>query len=74
MITKIGKIVIENGKISVDCFNYDDITTIQELIADTKEYVMGIFDEIDGLNEGENCIGLEGISSEDIKWQFREDK
>ena len=74
MITKIGKIVIENGQISVDGFEYDDITTVQELIEDTKEYVVGLFDEQDGVAEGENCIGLEGISCEDIKWQLREDK
>ena len=66
MITKVGKITFDGEDIYTKDFNFEDISTYQEMIDDLLNYVT------ETLNNARSTMPeLKNVSAEDLRWNFR---
>lgn len=68
MIIKHGKITIEGDNIFIDGMHFDEINSMQELLADIKEHINGLID--DAIEEFDSKPRLVLPKDESLHWEF----
>ncbi len=68
MITKVGKITFDGEDIAIDGFDFEEITSYQEMIDDLLNHVT------ESLNNMRPIMPeLNNVSAEDLRWDFKEE-